>query len=537
MILGSPTRRAEAIALLTGKTLPWRPLPGPQTVAFETQADVCGYGGAAGGGKTDLAVGLALTMHQRVTIFRPIGTELPAVRERLGELVGSRDGYNGKDDIWRITRHDGVAAQIRFGAFQHLGDEQKYRGHPNDLMVFDEAAEMREAQVRFVLGWLRSTDPRQRKRALLNFNPPSKAQGRWILGFFGPWLDRKHPKPAKPGELRWFAVVEGRDIEVDDGAPFVVRKLPDNEVELDYDFDPALHKPTEIIRPETRTFVPSRVTDNPHLFGTGYVTRLQGMPEPLRSQLLNGDFQAGIEDDAFQVIPTAWVEAAMARWKRHDKLPPMDSLGADIALGGRDKTELARRHGMWFDEPISYPGVQCKDGPTVAGFCVAARRDGAVIHLDLFGVGAQPYGHLMQMRLQVVAVNMGDDSAALDSSGTLEFFNLRSQLWWQMREALEPARNTGIALPPGRELLADLTAPVWEDRGGRIYVCSRDEIVKKIGRSPDRGTAYILALLKTPKRASLELTPKSGGDYNPHDVVARMRTGGKTYNPHRPGRH
>src|SRR5215469_9389978 len=35
----------------------WAPQPGPQAVAFqECQADVVGYGGAAGGGKTDLAL-------------------------------------------------------------------------------------------------------------------------------------------------------------------------------------------------------------------------------------------------------------------------------------------------------------------------------------------------------------------------------------------------------------------------------------------------------------------------------------------------
>ena len=68
----------------------------------------------------------------------------------------------------------------------------------------------------------------------------------------------------------------------------------------------------------------------------------------------------------------------------------------DVAMGGRDQTILARRHvGMWFDEPIVYPGRECTDGPTVAGFGVSAIRDRAVIHIDLLGVGAKPYGHLI----------------------------------------------------------------------------------------------------------------------------------------------
>jgi len=47
----------------------------------------------------------------------------------------------------------------------------------------------------------------------------------------------------------------------------------------------------------------------------GYVTTLQGLPEPMRSQLLYGDFSVGREDDAWQVIPTAWIKAAMDRRK------------------------------------------------------------------------------------------------------------------------------------------------------------------------------------------------------------------------------
>ena len=44
------------------------------------------------------------------------------------------------------------------------------------------------------------------------------------------------------------------------------------------------------------------------------IGQLQSLPEPLRSQMLYGDFKAGMEDDADQVIPTAWIDAAMDRW-------------------------------------------------------------------------------------------------------------------------------------------------------------------------------------------------------------------------------
>ena len=53
----TPKERAELNALLDADIAerPWTPLPGPQTMAYESLADVVGFGGAAGGGK-----GLAL---------------------------------------------------------------------------------------------------------------------------------------------------------------------------------------------------------------------------------------------------------------------------------------------------------------------------------------------------------------------------------------------------------------------------------------------------------------------------------------------
>jgi hypothetical protein len=47
------------------------------------------------------------------------------------------------------------------------------------------------------------------------------------------------------------------------------------------------------------------VTDNPYYMATGYMAQLQNLPEPLRSQMMLGDFDVGIEDDARQVIPRA----------------------------------------------------------------------------------------------------------------------------------------------------------------------------------------------------------------------------------------
>lgn len=473
----------------------WLPLPGPQSDAYWSQADVVGYGGAAGGGKTDLACGLALKRHQVSAIFRREATQLTAVIDRLISLQGGRDGYNGSQRIWRLK--DG--RRIEFGSAPHPGDEARYQGRPKDLLVLDEAQHFLESQARFLMGWVRTTMPGQKQTVLMTFNPPTTAEGRWIIDYFGPWLDSRHPDPAGPGELRWFATIGGRDVQVEDGRPFVF----DEGGARVHDFDPAAFRPHQIVRPQSRTFIPSRVADNPFLAGTGYMATLQALPEPLRSQMLEGDFSAGLEDDRWQVIPTAWIEAAMKRWREIAPRPPMDSMGVDIARGGRDQTIIARRHGVWFDRLIALDGSETPSGPDAAGQVLVHRRDKAVVHIDVVGWGASPYDFLKENGVQTVAVNGASKSAGKTRENTLGFVNKRAELWWRMREALDPQTDPPICLPPDPALKADLAAPRWKQSAHGVAIEAKEEIISRIGRSPDRGDAVCMALIATPKAAAL----------------------------------
>lgn len=497
----TPKERAELAALIDAdlKAVPWRPLPGPQTMAYESLADVIGFGGAAGGGKTDLAIGMATTQHYRAQVFRREGPQLTGIIDRLVEIVGSRDNIGGKPAVYEA---DG--RKIEFNSVPNLGDETKYQGRPKDLLVIDEAANFLEAQVRFLKGWVRTTRPGQRTRTLLTFNPPTNAEGRWVIDFFGPWLDKKHALyPTAPGKLRYVYVdpTTGKDTWLDDDNPALFVLEAGQRV---YDFDPLAYRPEEIIKPESRTFIPSRITDNPFLVSTGYMAQLQALPEPLRSQMLLGDFEAGMQDDPWQVIPTAWIEAAMARWKERTPRGEMLSMGIDVARGGKDNTTMATRHKMpetehWYDKLKLYPGKETPNGNVVAGLVIGEARDNAPMHIDVIGVGASPYDVLNSSGQPVYGINVSEKATATDKSGRLRFFNLRSQLWWQMREDLDPSNDRGVALPPDPELAKELAAPRWSLSGTTLQVESRDEIIARVGRSPDRASAVILARMDTPK--------------------------------------
>jgi hypothetical protein len=300
-----------------------------------------------------------------------------------------------------------------------------------------------------------------------------------VTRYWGPWLQENHPRPAQSGELRWFAAIDGKDVECDGPEAF--------------------EHNSELILPHSRSFIRSKVQDNPFLMETGYEQTLQSLPEPLRSQMLRGDFTAGKDDDPWQVIPTEWVRMAQARWKKRDVKGPMDSLGVDVARGGKDFTIISPRHGNWFDELIEFPGSTTPDGPTVAGQVLMRARDGAPIHVDVIGVGSSVYDHLKTANVDVVGINGSEASVATDISGKLSMYNKRAELHWKFREMLDPASDMGIALPPGDLLRADLCTPRWKLTVRGIQVESKEEIIKRIGRSPDRGDAVVYASVTTPK--------------------------------------
>lgn len=451
----------------------WEPLPGPQTMAAQCQADELYYGGQAGGGKTDLLLGIAGIEHQRTIIFRRIWKEFKEMLDRAEEIYGDSGGaYNTNLKIFKLP----YQKSIEFASIEHHNDISGFKGRAHDLKAWDEVSEFTEYMFRFVNAWNRSTIPGQRCRVIATGNPPTSAEGEWVIRYWGPWLDKNYPNPAAPGELRWFAVVDGKDTEIESGDPF--------------------EHNGEMIFPRSRTFIPAALSDNPYLERTGYRAVLQGLPEPLRSQMLYGDHTIGMKDDARQVIPTAWIQKAMNRWTLEGKPDvSLSALGVDVSRGGKDQMVLAPRFGNWFGPLEKHEGAEVPDGPAaaaiVAGF-LSGRR--AWVMIDVIGVGCSPYDNLRgNNAVNVLGLNSSERSDATDRSGMLCFVNKRAEWYWKMREALDPENGDNIALPPDPQLSADLAAPRFDVRSNGIQVEKKIDIIKRLGRSPDCGDAVVYA--------------------------------------------
>lgn len=473
---------------------PWRPNPGPQTQAFYSEADTLLYGGQAGGGKTELLIGLALISHHVSRLYRRRFVDIVGeggLGPRLCQIVGSRKGYRESPlPTWR-----GPGGKvIEFGALEKPDAEESAQGRPFDFLGLDEGAQLSVQRVRFIMGWLRTARPGQRCRLVIATNPPRGPEGEWLKIWFQPWLDPAYPKPAKPGELRWCVMVGEKVVWVDSREPVVIDG--------------------QTYTPRSHTFIPARLDDNPYLRDSGYRERLQNLPEPLRSQLLNGDFGAGAEDAESQVIPTAWVDAAMERWKADGDREPQLSIGVDVAQGGADETTLAPLHATnWFGTLIRKPGKGTPDGPSVAGLVVQHRRGPAQIVLDCTGGwGGSARDILVQQKMSVVAfVASQKSSGRIRPGGELGFANLRAEAWWRLREALDPVNNEKVALPPDPRLKAQLISPTWKLRGTDILVESKDEIRKRLGRSTDDADAVIQAWHGREMGARAIVMSQSGG--------------------------
>jgi hypothetical protein len=472
----SDKARAKIVAAHRKDKTRWRPNPGPQQAAYNSAADILFFGGAAGGGKTEIGLGLAFMEHKRSLIMRRMYANLSALTERAIEINGTRDGFNGSPPPLLRTA-DG--RYIQFAGCQHAGDETAWQGHPFDYKFFDEACLFLESQVRFHLGWLRSADPNQRCRAILASNPPMTAQGDWIVGMFRPWLDLTHPKPAKPGELRWFVTApDDSDLEVDGPTPVQIqgRKLI----------------------PMSRTFIPAKLADNPYLVRTDYQAKLDGLPEPYRSAARDGNFMAARADDEFQCIKVQWIIEAQNRWKRDGyKDFAQTAMGFDPAGGGKDAAALAYRHGGWYGEIISKQGAETADPADAAATIFRWRKDGAPIVIDVGGGFASGVILAMQQNgLSHQPFNGANSSTAKTIDGQLHFANKRAEAWWRFREALDPDQEGGsaIALPPDPELRADLAAPRYKISARGILIESKDDLRKRLGRSPNKGDAVIMAL-------------------------------------------
>lgn len=238
--------------------------------------------------------------------------------------------------------------------------------------------------------------------------------------------------------------------------------------------------------------------------------RLWGVGSAIYQNRVLGEFAAGAEDS---VVPLAWIEDANERWREWDasgRPGKFAALGVDVARSGEDSTVLAERFG---DAVADLRRSRLEDTTQTTSRTQAVLRPHAAGRavVDVIGIGAGVFDQLRQLkatgdehlrRMSIEAFNASAKTDRRDRSREFGFINCRAAGWWNLRELLDPAFGSTLALPPDDELTGDLTAPRWwVAAGGRIQVESKDDVRKRIGRSTDAADAVIQAFWSESKPA------------------------------------
>lgn len=226
--------------------------------------------------------------------------------------------------------------------------------------------------------------------------------------------------------------------------------------------------------------------------------RAWGKDSPKYQIRVLGDFSTQSSDS---VIGLGLVEAAIARWRELEPIMPdlerdVDrgrlEIGVDVARYGDDDSVITPRRGRVAFRSDSVHGqntVQITGRVLDVARQMRGHGERPRVRVDGIGVGAGVVDQLLEHpEVEVVEVN-ASESALCDE----EYTNVRAETWFALRDWLK----TG-AIPPDAELEGELLAPRYSfDGRGRQRVEPKDDIKKRLGRSPDKADSLGLSVVKT----------------------------------------
>ena len=242
--------------------------------------------------------------------------------------------------------------------------------------------------------------------------------------------------------------------------------------------------------PDAEGYVSLRfaAADNPYMPADRVEAARRSLPPALFAQEWLGEPSAG-EDG---LIPREWAIAASQRPKvREGRFV----LGIDVAGGGGDRAMFALRFGDHIVELQDHtPKVKDDFGPMEDAAAELLGRHGGYCVVDAVGIGAGLASRLRTRGFKVLFFKAGKALKLRDETGQFSFNNQASAAWWHLRTLLDPRSPRELAIPDDRTLIAELCAPRYDTRAGaKIAVESKDEVKKRIGRSPDMADSICFA--------------------------------------------
>ena len=254
---------------------------GPQTEFMKCEADICIFGGAAGGGKSYALLLDALRHVDNpdcgAVFFRRTNPQITAegslwdTAQELYMQLGASQRQSPSRDLTfpHPTNPDKKGYKVTFSSMQHEKNKYDFQGSQIPVLMFDEVTQFSKTQFMYLVGRNRSTcGIKPYVRATCN---PDKTS--WIRAFIDFWIDDNgFAIPERSGVLRYLCVADDKENWFDSREE-AIKQFPD-------------------IPPLSITFIPSKLSDNKILMEQDplYLAKLMSLSKLDRQRLLDANW-------------------------------------------------------------------------------------------------------------------------------------------------------------------------------------------------------------------------------------------------------
>jgi hypothetical protein len=218
------------------------------------------------------------------------------------------------------------------------------------------------------------------------------------------------------------------------------------------------------------------------------------------------------------VIPWSWLSRCRGA-AAGEKLGPLRvpvELGIDVAASeegtGGDETVIWPRFGVRagdgrsVDDGGDVRRLRTQDTERIVDVVISTIRetDAVAVKVDWSGMGIGLFNSLTRRCAAEVdwPVEVIDVRFAARAGDEAQFVNQRAEMWWMGRLL---SRNVGWDLTDvDQATLGQLAEPRWfEAKTGRIQIEEKDQVRKRLGRSPDDADALLLAFYNPPRSTAV----------------------------------
>jgi len=224
-----------------------------------------------------------------------------------------------------------------------------------------------------------------------------------------------------------------------------------------------------------------------------------GEDTPLYRSRVLGEFP---EDEQSVLIPRHWLEGEKPKIKRNKG---QRYLGVNVAREGKDATVFLIRNEREIIYVREEHGISTMES---VGIIVRLMKEKNIsednVFIDDTGLGAGVTDRLRELDYEVNAV-----IAAAKANNPARFINLRAEMFWRLREDLNPEKKEGPLYINNRytTLKRELCALTYEfNSGGGIKIIDKIKLRGKISGSPNHADSLALTYAGSRRRKDIEIS-------------------------------